>query len=127
CEGRFEDVTATAGPWFSVSHAARGAAVGDLDQDGAPDLVVSRLDRPLAVLRNRLAPANWIRLKLSGTSSPRQPVGATVTVRALGRDRVQSVKSGAGYASQSDSRLLFALETPRDQVDVDVVWPGGRR
>lgn len=125
--GRFEDVTAAAGPWFSVPHAARGGAVSDLDGDGAPDLAVSSLDEPVVLLANRRPAANWVRLKLVGSHSPRQPVGATVTLTAFGRPRTQLVTSGAGFCSQSDLRLLFALDEPADLVDVDVHWPSGRR
>jgi hypothetical protein len=124
---RFEEASAVGGPWFDGPHAARGGAVGDLDGDGAPDLVTSSLDEPIAVLRNRQSPANWVRLRLIGTSSPRDPIGARVTLTAFGRQRTALVKSGAGYFSQSDPRLLFALEAEAEAVDVLVEWPTGRR
>ncbi len=126
-EGRFEDVTESAGPWFSIPHAARGGAVSDLNGDGAPDLAVSSLDEPLVLLANRRPAANWIRLKLVGAAGPRQPVGASVAVTAFGRTRTQFVTSGAGFCSQSDLRLLFALGEDEDAVDATVHWPSGRR
>lgn len=123
---RFADVTDEAGPWFSAPHPARGAAVGDLDNDGAPDLVAIVQNEPAALLRNRRVPAAWVRLELAGTSCDRRAVGATVILEAGDRRVTQFVKSGAGYLSQSDPRLLFALPEP-STVRVHVRWPGGRR
>lgn len=124
---QFVDVTASAGPWFSIPHAARGGAVADFDGDGAPDLAVSSLDEPLTILRNRRRPRNWIRLRLSGVDSPRDPVGARVSWHAFGRTCHRSIKSGAGYLSQSDSRLLCSLPAGAIDIDVSVVWPSARR
>lgn len=125
-EGRqFEDVSAAGGPWFAGTHAARGGATGDLDHDGAPDLVVSSLDEPIVILRNRLPTANWIRLKLVGTTAPRDPVGARVTLKAFNRPNVRVLNSGAGYLSQSDSRLLIALSDSQTAVDLTIDWPDG--
>lgn len=120
---RFEDVTEHAGSWFSIPHAARGAAASDLNGDGAIDLVVSSLDERLSVLRNRLAVAPSMRLRLVGTRSPRDPVGATVAVEAAGRQIVRLVKSGAGYLSQSDSRITVPLDVSGEFVEIRVMWP----
>jgi len=120
---RFEDVSVVGGPWFSTTHAARGGAVSDLDTDGAPDLVISSLDEPVTVLRNRKPAANWIRLKLIGTAAPRDPVGARVTLTAFDRSCVRILKSGAGYLSQSDSRMLFALDRDQATVELTIDWP----
>ena len=122
---RFADVSAMAGTWFSVPHAARGAAVGDLDGDGMPDMVINSINEPTTVLRNQLPATNWIRLKLVGRASARDPVGARITVQAFDRTCVRLTKSGAGYLSQSDPRLLVAIEDGQKAVDVKVVWPTG--
>jgi hypothetical protein len=124
---RFVDVTESAGTWFQVPHAARGGAVGDLDGDGAPDLAVSSLDEPVVILRNRTLPQNWVRLKLVGVQSPRDPVGARVRVPVFGRVCHKSIRSGAGFLSQSDPRILFALTVDETTIDVSVVWPTGRQ
>ncbi|MEZ6121639.1 MAG: CRTAC1 family protein [Planctomycetaceae bacterium] len=122
---KFENVSEDAGPWFQVPHAARGAAAGDINDDGRLDLIVSVINENVAVLKNRHPSQNWIRLKASGTSSARSAVGTRVSIHAFGRDCVQNVKCGAGYLSHSDDRLFFALPKHVGVVDVRVVWPAG--
>ncbi|MBI1314663.1 hypothetical protein GC176_25500 [bacterium] len=120
---RFKDLTPRGGPWFSFPHSARGGAVGDWNNDGAVDLAISSLDEPLAMLRNRQTAARCLRLRLVGTNSPRDPIGATITFERQGHPITRLMKSGSGYLSQSDSRLIIPLEVTSEFVDISVRWP----
>lgn len=123
---RFSDMSHTGGSYFRHPHAARGAAVGDLDKDGALDIVASHLNEPVRILRNRNAPVNWFRIGLVGLTSARQPVGAQITLKAEGsRELTRFIVSGAGYASHSDQRIVFPLPEATAAASVTVRWPGG--
>ncbi len=122
----FQDVSARGGPWFSVPHPGRGAAVGDLDNDGALDLVIVNQDAPAAILRNRRRPANWIRLRLRGTRSDPFAVGASLSLENRGRTLVRFVRGGGGYLSHSDRRILLPVPDGHETVQVTVRWPSGR-
>ena len=123
---RFADASESAGPYFSVPHAGRGAAVGDLDNDGALDLVVVHQNDPVVLLRNRRPAERWLRVKLQGETCDREAIGARLSFVHDGRPLVRYVRSGAGYLSQSDLRVLYPVAAA-DVLEVSVVWPGGRR
>ena len=123
--GRFEDVSDQAGPYFSVGHVGRGAAVGDLDNDGALDVVIVHQNQPVTLLRNRLAQPNWVRLILRGTDSAPSAVGATATMEYQGRTLVRHVRSGSGYLSHFDQRILFPVEDDQPK-QVTVRWLSGK-
>ena len=100
--------------------------MGDLDNDGAPDLVISQLDEPVVILRNRLTPQNWISLALRGTRHDINAVGASVEVSAGPRTLTRFVRGGGGYASYFDPRLLFGLaEHEASSIEARVRWPDG--
>jgi hypothetical protein len=119
----FLNVSEEAGPYFSAPHPGRGAAVGDLDNDGAPDLVISHLNGPVALLRNRRPPRRWIGVQLQATRGEREAVGARVILEDQGRKLVRFVHSGAGYLSQFDPRILFPV-AEETKLEVRVAWPG---
>jgi len=124
--GRLTDVSATAGAAWRLPRVGRGLAVADLDNDGAPDLLLVSSDGPLAFLHNRTRGGHHITFRLEGTASNRDGVGARVTVAAGGRHWVAQRLGGGSYLSASDGRLHFGLGTA-DRVDsVEVHWPSGR-
>lgn len=123
---RFSDVSGSGGPFFAVPHAGRGAAAGDLDNDGLPDLVVIDLDQGARILRNRNRSTSWLRLRLRGTASEPDAVGAKVECAYEGRQVSRWVCSGSGYLSQFDQRVLLPAADD-GPVDVTVTWLGGRK
>ncbi len=128
-EGRrfFRNLGATAGPYFQTPVVGRGVAVGDLDNDGWPDLVVSHTNSPVALLRNVVAehaPAKWFGLRLSGRAD-RDIVGSTVVVETDTRTLTKFVKGGGSYLSAGDPRLLFGLGPTGTVKRVTVKWSWG--
>jgi hypothetical protein len=123
---RYVEITARGGPYFSVLHAGRGAAVGDLDNDGALDLVIVHQNDPVAVLKNRLPCAHWVRVKLVGRESNRDAVGAQVLAPFGERTLHFWIRGGGGYASYFDPRVLIP-QPKNGPVDVTVHWPSGLR
>ena len=122
--GRFENVSAAAGPYFSEEHVGRGAAVGDLDDDGALDLVIVHQNSPVTLLRNRLNQRNWLRVTLRGVASIPNAVGATATMEYEGRKIVRHVRGGAGYLSHFDQRILFPAGDDQPK-QIAIRWPSG--
>jgi hypothetical protein len=126
--GKFTDVSPRGGAYFSTTHRGRGLAVGDLDNDGRPDLVFSHVGEPVALLRNITGDGeqrnHWLGITLVGKER-RDVVGSKVVVESGGRKLTWFVRGGGSYLSACDPRLLFGLGSA-DKVDrVRVEWSYG--
>jgi enediyne biosynthesis protein E4 len=123
----YRDVGAAAGPYFRTPVVGRGLAVGDLDNDGWPDLVVSHTNSPAAILKNvvaRHSPAKWVGFRLLGRDN-RDVVGSTVVVETDSRTLTKFVKGGGSYLSAGDPRLVFGLGSAGRVRKVTVKWSWG--
>ncbi len=127
--GKFQNVSATAGASFQIPAAHRGVAFGDLDNDGRIDAVVSVLNGPAEVFHNTTRNANhWMLLKLTGTRSNRMGIGAKIRLTAAdGSVQYNHVTTSTGYACSSDSRVHFGLGSSASAKEIQIVWPSGIR
>ena len=126
-DGTFTEVTQALGAALMEPRASRGAAFGDYDDDGDVDVIVNDLDGPPMLLRNDggSRAGHWISLKLVGTRSNRNAVGAKVWLKAGGLTQVDEVRSGDSYLSHSDWRLHFGLGPTTQVAEVIIRWPNG--
>ena len=126
-DGRFEDVSALGGPAFAAYEVSRGAAFGDMDNDGDTDVLISNNNGPVRLLVNVVGQDGaWIGLRLVAADGRRNALGSLVRV-ALddGRTITRRVRAQRSYASSSDARVLVGLGAAGIE-DVHVTWLGGR-
>jgi hypothetical protein len=124
--GKFEDVSEKAGDGILDPHSSRGVAVGDLDNDGAVEVLINNQgERPSLLKLSKNPAANWIRIQLEGTRSNRSAIGARVRLTAGGMTQTDEVRSGGSYISQSDLRLHFGLGDAKQVDRLEIVWPSG--
>jgi enediyne biosynthesis protein E4 len=124
---KFENVTAQLGPAFNRPIVARGAAYADFDRDGDLDVLISTNNGPAYLFRNDGGNRNhWLNLRLVGTRSNRDGIGAVVRVESAGGKQWSMVRSGSSYCSQSDLALTFGLGKDTSAM-VEVEWPSGAR
>jgi enediyne biosynthesis protein E4 len=126
---KFQEVAPATGSGLAVLASARGAAFGDLFNDGHIDVVINNIDSPPTVLRNVVKNSNhWVTLKLvGGNKSPRDANGAKAFVTAGGVRQRGDVFSGGSYASSSDPRLHFGLGAATQVDKLEIYWPDGEK
>jgi len=123
--GRFADITESAGPGFVPRRPSRGLAIGDLDGDGRPEIVIVNMNDKPTLLKNVGPRQNAIAITLTGTRSNRSAIGARCIVQAGGRKQIAEVVSGGSYFSQNSFTLYFGLGKS-DKLDrIEVRWPAG--
>jgi hypothetical protein len=125
--GRFDDVTGRAGASFAGLEVGRGAAFGDIDNDGRVDVVIANNNGPARLLVNQASDGNhWLGLRLVG-SGGRDQVGARVHVTTRGVVKYRRARADGSYASANDPRVHVGLGAAAAPSDVVVDWPSGRR
>jgi hypothetical protein len=127
--GRFRNISRQGGEYFRDLHRGRGLAVGDLDNDGRPDLVITHLNEPVVLLRNdprgeNVPQHHWLGLELVGQKN-RDITGAKIVVEVGERRLTRFAKGGGSYLSSSDRRILVGLGDVQQLGRVTVYWPWG--
>jgi enediyne biosynthesis protein E4 len=123
--GTFRDVAAAAGGGFSTPRIGRGLAVADFDRDGDVDVLMTTNNGPAVLFRNDVSGRRSLRLKLTGTKSNRDAIGAVARIFHGGTSQSRMVKTGSSYLSQSELALTFGVGS-RDVVErVVIAWPSG--
>ena len=128
-DGRFEEVPAVKGTGLAQIISGRGAAFGDLFNDGKIDVVISQIEGRPVLFKNVFSNGyHWVELKLvGGPKSPRDAVGATVYLAANGMRQRQDVMSGGSYVSTNDPRPHFGLGDATDAGTAEIHWPSGAK
>jgi hypothetical protein len=125
--GKFEEIGMKSGSPLTRRYVARGAATADFFNDGREDLLVSVLDGPPLLLRNKTARhGHWLRIKTIGTRSNRDGFGARVEVKAGGITQTAEVRANSSFESASDPRLHFGLGAATRIDSITIHWPSGK-
>ena len=126
-QGRFSGVSQQGDSVFMTPLAARGAAFGDLDNDGLMDIAINCNDGHAIILHNRAGNANhWLMLNLIGTSSNRDAIGSKIRlVTDNGQQQTRFVSTAGSYISASDKRVHFGLGPSKKSRLIEITWPSG--
>jgi hypothetical protein len=124
-DGTFENISNTLSE--VPTHSRRGAAFGDINNDGNVDVVLINVGEPPTLLLNSGVASNHrVLFKLVGTVSNRMAIGARVTVKTRKLAQFSEVRGGGSYLSQNDPRLHFGLESETVMNEVEIKWPSGK-
>jgi hypothetical protein len=120
----FVNVSVSAGPPFNRPLSARGAAFGDIDNDGDTDIIIGVSDGPPLILSNNGTRNHWIGLELEGVKSNRSCIGARITAtEASGRKQIYDVTNAGSYISSSDLRVIMGLGAAARVESIEIRWP----
>jgi hypothetical protein len=129
-KGNFQEVTKTLGADFNKPRVGRGAAYGDINNDGRLDLLLSTNGGPAYLFENDPAPGSpankSLRIKLIGTKSNRDGLGTVVKVSAAGDTETQMMRSGSSYLSASELVLTYGLGQHEQAETIEIRWPSGQ-
>ncbi len=124
--GKFVDVSRDAGPGFQVAASARGLAVGDYDDDGDLDLLITAMDSPPLLLRNDTPrTGGWLKLRLLNKAGA-PAINARAVITAGGKSQIREVRSGSSHQSQNSFDLHFGLARADSVERIEIAWPGGQ-
>ncbi len=123
-ESRLRNVSAESGPIFSRGMSARGLAIGDFDNDGAVDVLISCNDEKPVLLRNNIGARNhWLGVRLIGKKANIDAIGASITYQAGDLKRTQTKVGGGSFLSSHDPRMVLGVG-PRTKIDwIEIAWP----
>jgi enediyne biosynthesis protein E4 len=128
--GKFTEVTKTLGAGFTAPRVGRGAAYADINNDGRLDVLISTNSGPVYLFRNEAqgtsAANRSLRVKLTGTKSNRDGIGATVKLTSGGETQTQMLRSGSSYLSASELVLTFGLAQREKADGIEIRWPSGQ-
>ena len=126
-DGKFKDLSTSAGAGISQPWVSRGAAVADLDNDGSIEVVINNLDNRPSLLKNYGTKKNWLLIRCVGTTSNHDAIGARVYVY-VGKRRISGeIQTGTSFLSQNDPRVHVGLADDTSFDRIEVQWPGGAR
>jgi hypothetical protein len=124
--GKFTEVTAQMGKAFAAPKVARSAAYGDIDNDGFPDILLTTNAGPAYLFHNEAGTNHSVRVKLVGTKSNRDGIGAVVRVTSGGEKQWKMLRSGSSYLAQSELILTFGLGSQTKAETIEIQWPSGQ-
>jgi hypothetical protein len=124
--GKFQEVTAKMGAGFAAPRVARAAAYGDIDNDGALDILLTTNAGPALLFHNEGSSNQSLRIKLVGTKSNRDGIGAVVRVNSGSDKQWKMLRSGSSYLAQSELVLTFGLGEQKKADSIEIQWPSGQ-